>query len=404
MKICILSNSLAVHTQRWASAYAARGHDVTVLSIRDHSIPGVSVQSVCVGPVNSRALFWTLLSYVRLLFSCRRRLRSLAPDVVHAHYAITHGVIGAFSRFRPLVISAWGKDVIWDGRGNMPWYLQRFLRYAFARADLICSTSKFMRTEIEHLVPNGKPIAIVPFGVDCDVFRPRRALPFDRHANSHFRIGFVKSLSKKYGPVFLIRAMPDVLTEVPKAKLVMAGRGPMEKELKALVKELGIENHVEFAGFVPHANVPALMQTFDVLVNSSIYDSESFGVAILEAAACGVPAVVTDVGGVSEACIDGHTAILVQSHDSTVIAKAIVRLARNDCQRRIMGSQGRQFVQQNYVWSENVTRMLSCLHAVVSEYQEIENTGAVDCEPLRSPFVAETNPTPASLSSAGVDR
>ncbi len=101
MRICILANARAVHTRRWATAYAERGHDVHVLSIRSDDIPGVRVHTACVGPANSPSALLTFLSYAWLLATARWRLKRIAPDVLHAHYAITHGVIPAVSGFHP---------------------------------------------------------------------------------------------------------------------------------------------------------------------------------------------------------------------------------------------------------------------------------------------------------------
>ena len=357
MRICILSNALAVHTQRWAQAFAQAGHDVTVLSIRMKDIPDVSVRAVYVGPVNSKSLFWTLLSYIRLLLTCRWHVRKMSPDILHAHYAITHGVIAAVSGFHPRVLSVWGQDVIWDGKGSMPWYKRMMLRFAFKRCDLICSTSHFMRNSILPLVPTNKTIEVVPFGVDRTVFVPgdRQNTYLD---NNELVIGFVKTLSPKYGPEVLLRAMSIVVDRIPNSRLIMAGRGPLEQQLKEIAVELKIAEHVDFAGFVEHSHVPSLMRTFDIYVNSSVYDSESFGVVIIEASACGLPVVATRVGGVPEVCIDGETGTMVEPNDPRMLAEAIIELAGDPQKRHEMGRNGRQFVIDHYVWKNNVEAML----------------------------------------------
>ena len=138
----------------------------------------------------------------------------------------------------------------------------------------------------------------------------------------------------------------------------MAGRGPLEQQLKEIAVELKIAEHVDFAGFVEHGHVPSLMRTFDIYVNSSVYDSESFGVVIIEASACGLPVVATRVGGVPEVCIDGETGIMVEPNDPNMLARAIVELASNPQKRHEMGRKGRQFVIDHYVWKNNVEAML----------------------------------------------
>ncbi len=370
LRICILANAQAVHTRRWAAAYAARGHEVHVLSIRHEEIEDVRLHTVSVGPVNAASPVWTLLSYLRLMLATRRRLKRISPDVVHAHYTITHGVIAAVSGFHPRVVSAWGRDVIWDGAGRMPIALRWLNMFALRRSDLVCSTSRFMCAHVRAFMAPDRAVLHIPFGVDPDVFAPARD-DIDR-ANDQFRIGFVKTLKPKYGPDVLIRAMPRVLSAVPGARLIIAGRGPMRRQLQELARQLGVADCVEFLGFVPHDQVADLMRTFDVSVNCSVFPSESFGVAILEASACGVPVVVTRVGGVTEACQDGETGLLVEPRSSEALARAIIRLAEDPASRSRMGQAGRAFVVENYQWADCVDRMLSCMTEMLgrSERQE----------------------------------
>lgn len=364
MKICLLCNALAVHTQRWGRAYAERGHDVHIFSIRSATIPGVKVHTVCIGPVNSKSKWWTFLSYLRLMLSIRRRLKALRPDILHAQYTVTHGVFAAISGFHPRVVSCWGKDVIWDKRGRMPWFLRFLNRFALKNADLVCSTSRFMIEAIREFVPQNKKIEQIPFGVDCDRFKMEEGRDA-QEGKKAFRCGFVKTLDPKYGPEILIRAMPQVVETVPDARLVMAGRGPLKEKLELLVNQLGLDNHVEFVGFIPNDQVPGLMQTLDVFVNCSIYPSESFGVAILEASACGLPVVVTNVGGVPEVCLEGQTGIMVEANNSKELAQALIRLAKDPGLRKKMGLAGRKFVLENYIWRDNVDKMLALMEEML---------------------------------------
>lgn len=364
MKICILSNALAVHTQRWAKAYAERGNEVHLLSIRHADIPSVKVHTVRLGPANSGSVGWTFLSYFWLLVTAWWRLKKIAPDILHAHYVVTHGVIAAFSGFHPWVVSAWGKDVIWDKQGSMPWHLRLMNRFALRDADLVCSTSQYMIGHLREFVRPNCMIEQVPFGVNCERFRPVKSEGTKICDRKEFRIGFVKTLSTKYGPHVLIRAMQRIVEALPHAQLIMAGRGPLLEELQGLVRNMGLDDHVKFVGFVPNDEVSRLMQTFDVFVNCSVCP-ESFGVAILEASSCGLPVVATRVGGVSEVCRDGETGIMVDPNDSGALAKAIIQIAKDPELREKMGRDGRSFVLQNYVWQNNVRRMQELLGQLV---------------------------------------
>ncbi len=95
MKVLMIANGRAVHTQRWAAALAERGHEITVLSIRNAVIPGVNVICRSVGNLERGSKILILLSYFRLLFSLPFDVRRVRPDVVNPHYCITHGAIAA---------------------------------------------------------------------------------------------------------------------------------------------------------------------------------------------------------------------------------------------------------------------------------------------------------------------
>jgi glycosyltransferase involved in cell wall biosynthesis len=353
MKICILANALSVHTQRWAKAFADNGHDVHIVSIRNADIPGAKVHSVCIGKVNSKNVIFVMLSYFRLLFCISRIIKKIAPDIVNAHYALTHGVIAAYANRHPLIISVWGSDVIWDKVVRIPSFMKIFLKYAFKKADAVCVTSKFMIQYVLPVAPREINISQIPFGIDCNLFAP---VDFKKPADC-IRIGYVKTLEGLYGPDVLINAIQRVLKVMPDAKLIMAGSDKMNGKLKTLAEELNIADKVEFTGFIPNEKVPELLNSFDIYVHPSIC-TESFGVAVLEASACGCPVVATRIGGVPEVCIDGRTGILVEPNNPDALADAIIKLAKNPELRHNMARAGREFVVNNYDWNKNVESML----------------------------------------------
>ncbi|NHZ71135.1 MAG: TRAP transporter large permease subunit, partial [Proteobacteria bacterium] len=112
MKICLIGNAQAVHLQRWAGAYEDRGHDVHVVSIRACNMPNITVHTRNVGQVNTTSPVWTALSYLWLTLGVRRLVGSIDPDVVHAQFVTTSGVMARVSGNDHVVLTAWGSDVI----------------------------------------------------------------------------------------------------------------------------------------------------------------------------------------------------------------------------------------------------------------------------------------------------
>ena len=136
----------------------------------------------------------------------------------------------------------------------------------------------------------------------------------------------------------------------------MYGGGDAEP-YKRLAAALELVDRVGIFGRVGHDRVPETLRRFDIFTMPSIYDSETFGVAAVEAASCGLPVVSTRVGGVPEVVIDGTTGHLVAPADPAALALVLERLLSDAELRRKMGAAGRRFVLANYPWQECVDRM-----------------------------------------------
>jgi L-malate glycosyltransferase len=351
VRIAILANAASPHTRRWATAFTDKGHEVHVVSIRRGDIPWVATHRLGVGPAASRRPWWALLSYVRLLLGARRLLRRIAPDVVHAHYSVTHGTIAVLAGWRPVVVTLWGSDLL---RGDRPvgWVGRRINRFVLRRADGVTAASRFMAVIGEELAGDGRTVRHVPFGVDTDAFRPAAAAP-----GRPFTVGFVKSFEAKYGAGVLVEAFTRVVERVPDARLVLVGAGSRQARLERLIERLGLAGRVDLPGRVLNDRVPTVMAGFDVLANPS--RSEAFGVVLLEASASGLPVVATRVGGTAETVVDGVTGLLVPVDDPAALAEALVALADDPERRRRMGEAGRAMVVADYRWDRCVDRMLA---------------------------------------------
>ena len=358
MRICMIGNATAVHLQRWAAAYVEAGHVVSIVSIRSATIPGVDIRTVAVGPMNSPSRFWTLLSYLRLATAVRRVVRSCAPDVVNPHFVTTNGTLARIAGVHPIVLTAWGSDVIPADGKRLGLITRALNRWAITAADRVTGASRYLAGWIKRASP-GTAVDVVPFGVDTTLFRPRSRT---ERTGESFTIGVVKSLESRYGIDVAIRAMELVIRVVPDALLVIAGGGTKEANLRALVADLGLDAHVTFVGKVPHDDVPALMDTLAILVNPTVVP-ESFGVVILEASAMELPVVATDVGGVPDVCVRDETGILVPPRDPIALADAIVHLASDPKLCVSMGAAGRLFVKERFAWATTMETMLGVLES-----------------------------------------
>ena len=360
-RIMILSDSSSDHTKRWVKATAERGHTVALFSLNDsdldyyQKIDGVKIYAHSIfGNLKDQKTNGTIekLNYLKPLLNLKRSIKEFKPDVVHAHYATSYGLLGVLSGFHPLIISLWGSDAYLFPK--VSFLHRKLLEFNFSKADRILSTSHCMAREVSQYT--NKNIIVTPFGVDTDRFSP-----FDgEKQGKELIIGTVKSLSAIYGLDTLIDAFDIVVRENPelKVQLVIAGDGTERKNLEAQVERLGLTDKVTFLGRIPNTEVAELLSRMDVYVALSRSNSESFGVAAVEAMSCGVPVVVSDADGFMEVVPNENAGYIVPRNDAGAAAEKISYLLNNHEAAVEMGNNGRLHVLNNYMWENSVDTMM----------------------------------------------
>ena len=362
MRIALLGPANSIHLQRWAHALVQRGHAVSVLS--QHACDRAllpSAANVFMLPSDGS------LGYFTNAWRARELLTRWKPDVLNAHYASGYGTTAALCGVRPSLLSVWGSDVY-----DFPYQSAlkgRLIRGNLRRATAIASTSHAMARQVQRLVPEIGEIAVTPFGVDLALFKPDAA----GRDPSYLTLGIVKSLAPKYGVDLLLRALAALLQDprlhaLPQpCRLLIVGDGPQRVELEALAATLGIAAQTRFVGAVPHQDVPQWLNRFDIYAAPSRLDSESFGVAVIEASACGLPVVVSDAGGLPEVVREGETGLVVPRDDAPALQAALMRLVLDPALRAQLGERGREHVAREYEWAHCVERMEAAYASTIAK-------------------------------------
>jgi L-malate glycosyltransferase len=369
MKVLLLSNPASSHTVKLACSLALSGLDIVIFGLNQcapktyANFPNIKVISIDLGTniTYSRKSNRRKLIYLKALPLLRQAIKAFSPDIVHAHYASSYGLLGALCGFRPYVLSVWGSDIF-----NFPnisalhkWVVQ----FNLLRAGKVLSTSYALATETNKYT--SKSIEVSPFGIDLSVFKPETVASL--FAPGDIVIGTVKALEEIYGVEYLIRAFHLVKNRYPQLplKLLIVGGGSLEQQLKMLITELDLNDCTELTGHVPPNDVRNYHNMLSVYVAVSL--SESFGVAILESGACGKPVVVSNVGGLPEVVEDGVTGIVVPPKDIAATAGAIERLVLDKDLRMQMGCAGRERVMRLYDWNANVSHMINIYKGLLPE-------------------------------------
>ncbi|MDD2557442.1 MAG: glycosyltransferase [Desulfuromonas sp.] len=367
MKIVLLAGASSIHTVRWANGLSTIGHEVHVITQQpsaDSFDPAVNVHLFA---------FRGVLGYFTMVPAVRRLVKEIQPDIVNAHYASGYGTTVRLVNFHPWVLSVWGSD-IYDFPHKSPlhkWLVKKNLR----AANQVASTSRCMANETRSLTPELSDIVITPFGVDLGNYKGIE--PVAASQQQRLVIGTVKTMKPKYGIDTLIEAFAQLLSQlqstnakVPELELRLVGGGDQTPELQALANRLGIADRVNFVGHVPHTQVPQELSKLDIYVALSRLDSESFGVAIIEAGAAGRPVVVSDVGGLSEVTVDGETGYVVPREDPQAAAAALEKLVLDAALRHRMGVAAQQHVAEHYSWEVCIQTMLSMYEETIHNFKQ----------------------------------
>lgn len=347
MKVILLGPSKSIHIHKWALFYKSQGISVKVVTFHDHYSETNSKE---VDTLVLPKLLPGKLSYITSVFKLRKYLKEIEPDILHAHYASSYGFVGALANYRLFYVSVWGRDIFQFPLQSS--INKKIIRYTFSKADEVCSTSYVMAEETNKYT--SKSVHVTPFGVDLKKFKP---IPEIREENK-LTIGTVKALSDKYGIGDLIKAFAIIHKKEPNSRLMIVGDGPQKKEYELLANELEIAEVTTFTGSVPNDQVPKYINKMDVFCVPSTEDSESFGVAAVEAMACGVPVVVSNVGGLPEVVVENKTGLIVSKENPEQLAQAVITLLDNPDMRKNMGLSGITHVKQNYDWIDNANGMI----------------------------------------------
>jgi glycosyltransferase involved in cell wall biosynthesis len=284
-----------------------------------------------------------LLALWELFRFCRRE----RFDVVHTHTSKGGflGRIGARLAGVPLVMhTAHGFYFNQMNCGPKEAMLYRALeKFASLFCDLIISVNEEDRlSAIQKGVVGPSKIRTVINGINTRRFEnvvPPDSVRADLDASGQaILIGTTGRLMQQKGYHYLIQAMPSVLREFPRARVIFVGDGPLESELKGLADQVGVSDQCRFLSF--RTDIPELLAVFDIFVLPSLW--EGLSISLLEALAAGKPIVATNIKGNREVIDHGVNGLLVNPGDPAALAEGIIHLLRDKEKARAMGERAKE--------------------------------------------------------------
>jgi len=284
--------------------------------------------------------------------STLRIVRRERIDVIHTHWVLPNGLIGAFCKKIfgiPHITTAHAGDVFTIEKSK---FLKIFGSFVLKSADVITANSGFTKNSIVSIEKSvNDNVQIIPMGVDKQRFMKKGSTRAPLPPATILTIG---RLVEKKGIKFLIMAMEIVVKAYPDAKLIIGGDGPERENLVTLRNSLKLEKNVEFTGFIPREKISSVYASADIFVLPSIEmksgDTEGLGVVLLEAMASGVPVVGSNTGGIVDIIEDRKTGLLVKPGDTNDLADKLLILLSNEDLRNTLSANATHLIDNKFSW------------------------------------------------------
>lgn len=370
------SQDYTPHDHRFLEALAGGEHQVHYLRLEDRG-PARERRPV---PAGIHAIeWWGARRPVRWWeFSrARRELRSVLaqtqPDLVHAGPilgpdlmrplpVLAPALLTAAAGYRPLVSMSWGSDLLVGARrGAGKWAA----RYALRRSEVLICDSLVVQDRAAALGMRSEAIVRFPWGVDLEHFSPgndgglRQRLGWE----SAFVVLSTRAWEPLLGVDLLVQGFIQAAERRPDLRLLLLGTGSLAPEINRLLRSAGLLERVHFAGQVDYGQLPRYYRASDLYLSASHSDGSS--ISLLEAMACGRPALVSDIPGNREWVEPQHNGWWFADGDLSGLAQLLMRINSQREQLAAVGQRARRIAEARANWTENFGRLLQAYERAV---------------------------------------
>ena len=286
------------------------------------------------------------LKYPLSLPGVKKMAYRIKPDLVNAHFVPNYGLLGAWLRLQPLVISTWGSDVLVSPRKS--WLHKLRAEYVLKRADLVTADASISARALYKLGVETEKVLTCPMGVEKNSIGQCQ-----KREKPYLLVMSNRKLESLYDVATLLRAIPLVTQQVKKdVKFVIIGEGSQKSHLLNMAIRLKIEAQVEFRGIVSRQMLTKCYRDSDIYVSTALSDSTS--VSLLEAMNFGLVPIVTDIPGNREWIEEEKNGFLFPGCDHKALAEKMVYLINQFTYWTDFRDRNQAIVRGRAVWEDNM--------------------------------------------------
>jgi glycosyltransferase involved in cell wall biosynthesis len=378
MRILYFSRDFTPHDHRFLTSLAKTEHEVFYLRLEKRG-PSREERHL---PPQVEQIHWVggetparLEDGLRLLLDLKRVLRSVKPDVVHAGPIQTTAFLVALSGYQSLVSMSWGYDLLVDAQRDAYW--RWATRFALKRSKVMIGDCNTIRNlAVGYGMPDER-IVTFPWGVELNKFSPgessdRQKIWPSYGAQDNSREIFMLLCNRSWEPIYGVDVIANAFVLAsqmlagrgfPELRLLMLGYGSQAGVLQDIFSRGGFLDRVHFPGHISQMDLPRYYRSSDLYLSASHVDGSS--VSLLEALACGLPVLVSDIPGNREWITPGLQGWWFPDGDYRAMAEGIVQAVEQRQLLPEMGLQARQLAEQRANWDRNFTELLRAYELAV---------------------------------------
>lgn len=347
MRICLLADGESIHTQRWCQHFCELGHDIHLITFKDVQIPNINVHTVSGVNINVSGGNWKVILKYRQI---KQLINKLQPDVLHALYATSYGLVGALTGFRKFIVTPLGTDVLVSPEQSFIY--RAILYYVFKKATVITSMAPHMKEAMLKLGAKNEKIQDVVLGINTNIFNKKNRIL----SENDFVICSTRNFEPVYNIPHFLKALAIVKHNIPNLKVNIIGDGSLKQDLVNLSKQLKIDHFVNFLGKVPQNKVVELLNESHVFVTVSLSDGNSL--SLIEAMACGAYPIASDILANKQWVVEDVNGSFVKINDVQGLANCItdVFTRYNDIIPLAL-IESDKIISQKGTWNVNMAKM-----------------------------------------------
>jgi glycosyltransferase involved in cell wall biosynthesis len=356
LKIIYFSLDYSPHDHRFLSALAKTNHEVFYVrlqrgarQVEDRPVPAQIEQVLWAG--GQGEFRWRDLP--RLVLDFRRVVKRIKPDLIHAGPIQTCAFIAMLSGFRPILTMSWGFDLMEDVHRN--WRMEWITKYVLRNTQYFTSDANVTRDKAVTYGMNPDRTVVFPWGVNLQDFSPNTQYA-TRSTQQQFTLFCNRSWESRYGVDVLARAFVKVAQQNPNVDLLLLGGGSQGQAIRQILQRGGVFARVTMPGHVTQKDLPRFYHMADLYISPSHVDGSS--VSLMEALACGLPCLVSDIPANKEWVAEGENGWLFPDGDADALAAKILAAIAQREKLPGVGTSARRSAERRADWQKNFGQLL----------------------------------------------